>query len=159
MIVHTRASARAPLSPLPTKRVQGNSTLTATPHTIDDPQALAWLKAQADSPGTDIISICTGIFVCGAAGLLQNKTACGPRDFQGQLAGRFAAQDVTWVGHELRWARDGNFWSSGGVTNGNDAVAAYCRQSGRFAPALVEVCLSLTDVGDRPQRYEAGEVA
>lgn len=41
----------------------------------------------------------------------------------------------------------------GGVTNGNDLVAAYMRESGRFAPELVEFCLAMTDVGDRPQQY------
>ncbi|CAN8098978.1 unnamed protein product [Discula destructiva] len=124
-----------------------------------DPKALAWLKAHSETPGTDIISICTGMFICGAAGLLQGKKACGPRSMQGLLAERFAEQNVTWVGDELRWVRDGNFWSSGGVTNGNCVVAAYCRASGRFAPELVEVCLSMVDVGDRPQRYEAAKEA
>lgn len=42
---------------------------------------------------------------------------------------------------------------SGGVTNGNDLVAAYVRESGRFAPELAEFCLAFVDVGDRPHRY------
>ncbi|KAJ4394169.1 hypothetical protein N0V93_003386 [Gnomoniopsis smithogilvyi] len=118
-----------------------------------DPEALAWLKAHLDTAGTDILSICTGIFVCGAAGLLQGKKACGPRDLQGLLAEKFKAQDVQWIGCEVRWTRDGNFWSCGGVTNGNDLVSAYVRESGRFAPELVEFCLAFVDTGDRPQRY------
>lgn len=78
-----------------------------------DPKALAWLKAHLDTAGTDILSICTGIFVCGAAGLLQGKKACGPRNLQGMLAETFKSQDVTWVGEEMRWMQDGNFWSCG----------------------------------------------
>lgn len=78
-----------------------------------DPEALAWLKAQADNPGTDIISICTGIFICGEAGVLEGKTACGPREAQELLAKQFETQRVKWVGEEWRWAHDGNFWSSG----------------------------------------------
>lgn len=48
---------------------------------------------------------------------------------------------------------DGKLIFIGGVTNGNDLVAAYMRESGRFAPELVEFCLAMTDVGDRPQQY------
>lgn len=47
----------------------------------------------------------------------------------------------------------------GGVTNGNDLVAAYMRESGRFAPELVEACLGFVDVGDRPHRYAPRTVA
>lgn len=53
------------------------------------------------------------MFVCGAAGMLQGKKACGPRDLQGMLAEQFKAQEVQWVGSEVRWTRDGNFWSCG----------------------------------------------
>lgn len=41
----------------------------------------------------------------------------------------------------------------GGVTAGNDLVAAYCRESGRFHSELVELALSMAEVGDRPQLY------
>lgn len=43
---------------------------------------------------------------------------------------------------------------SGGVTNGNDLVAAYARHKTEFFPRpLVEVCLEMTDTGDRAQVY------
>lgn len=45
---------------------------------------LDWLRAQAECGGTDILSVCTGIFVCGHAGLLKGKTVCGPRGLQDQ---------------------------------------------------------------------------
>lgn len=46
----------------------------------------------------------------------------------------------------------------GGVTNGNDLVAAYARQKSQyFAGPLVELALILTDVGDRPQEYTTGK--
>lgn len=118
-----------------------------------DPAALAWLRTQFEN-GTDVLSICTGIFVCGAAGLLGagRKRACGPRFLQDTLRRRYGAVEE-WVGHSMRWTRDGHFWSSGGVTAGNDLVAAYCRQSGRFESDLVEVALAMAEVGDRPQMY------
>jgi transcriptional regulator GlxA family with amidase domain len=74
-------------------------------------EAIRWLAAQAAAPGTDILSICTGAFLCGEAGLLKGRKACGPRGLQGLLASKF--EGVEWVGEELRWVRDGNVWSSG----------------------------------------------
>ncbi|KAJ8125541.1 hypothetical protein O1611_g8099 [Lasiodiplodia mahajangana] len=57
-------------------------------------------------------------------------------------------------GHELRWVQDGNFWSSGGVTNGNDLVAAYARATPKYFPRpLVELVCEQLEVGDRPQQY------
>lgn len=47
----------------------------------------------------------------------------------------------------------------GGVTTGNDLVAAYARQSGRFPGPVAELALLLTETGDRPQKYETGKVA
>jgi putative intracellular protease/amidase len=73
--------------------------------------ATDWLAAHAARPETDILSICTGIYLCGAAGLLKGKKACGPRGLQDHLAKKF--EGVQWVGEELRWVRDGNLWSSG----------------------------------------------
>ncbi|KAL2165492.1 hypothetical protein VTH06DRAFT_792 [Thermothelomyces fergusii] len=120
-------------------------------------EATDWLAAHAARPGTDVLSVCTGVYLCGAAGLLRGRTAAGPRGLQRDLASRF--DGVRWVGHEMRWVRDGNLWTSGGVSNGNDLVAAYARTSGRIPRPVAEFGLVLTDVGDRPQRYSKGQVA
>lgn len=77
----------------------------------DKEEATDWLAAHAASKGTDILCVCTGIYLCGAAGLLKGKKACGPRGLQGDLERRF--EGVEWVGEEMRWVRDGAFWSSG----------------------------------------------
>ncbi|KAI1420618.1 class I glutamine amidotransferase-like protein [Xylaria sp. FL1777] len=115
--------------------------------------ATEWLSKQAATEGVDILSVCTGIFLCGVAGLLKGKNVCGPRALQGALKER-GFGPASMKGHELRWIQDGNFWSSGGVTNGNDLVAAYCRASPKyFPPALVEFICEQLDVGDRPQEY------
>ncbi len=45
----------------------------------------------------------------------------------------------------------------GGVTNGNDLVAAYAKQSRHFPRAIAELGAELTDVGDRPQSYQVGQ--
>lgn len=79
---------------------------------------LAFLRAHADATGadgktkrTDILSVCTGILLCGAAGLLDGRTCTGPRGLQGQLKRLFPK--AMFVGDKLRWVRDGNFWSCG----------------------------------------------
>lgn len=74
-------------------------------------EATDWLAAHAAQPGTDILSICTGIYLCGAAGLLKGRKACGPRGLQGDLAKKF--EGVEWVGDKMRWVKDRNIWSSG----------------------------------------------
>lgn len=44
----------------------------------------------------------------------------------------------------------------GGVTNGNDLMAAYARSGKHWAKPLAETGLMLTDVGDRGQIYREG---
>ena len=45
----------------------------------------------------------------------------------------------------------------GGVTTGNDLVMAYTRHSPKFPSPVVELGITLTEVADRPQRYETGK--
>ena len=83
-----------------------------------DKGPLSWLAGHAanninNESTTDILSVCSGIYLCGAAGILKGKKACGPRGLQGDLCKRFESQEVTWLGEKLRWVGDGNLWSSG----------------------------------------------
>ncbi|KAK0618446.1 class I glutamine amidotransferase-like protein [Bombardia bombarda] len=84
------------------------------PRTAWEAAVTDWVAGHAATEGTDILSVCSGIFVCGAAGILKGKKACGPRGLQSQLKKQF--EDVTWLGDELRWIQDGNIWSSGTVS-------------------------------------------
>ncbi|KAI0486055.1 class I glutamine amidotransferase-like protein [Xylaria cf. heliscus] len=116
--------------------------------------ALEWLRQQAATEGVDILSVCSGIVLCGAAGLLKGKSICGPRAMQDLIKSK-GYEPKSMRGHELRWIQDGHFWSSGGVTNGNDLVAAYCRATPKYFPrSLVELICEELDVGDRPQEYQ-----
>lgn len=81
------------------------------PSTVFAPEALDFLRKHAENVSTDILSICTGIYVCGQAGILAGKTACGPRGLQSDIAARFPG--VTLIGDTHRWVQDGNLWSSG----------------------------------------------
>lgn len=77
-----------------------------------DAEPLRWLREQAGCEGTDVLSVCSGVFVCGAAGLLKGgRKACGPRALQDVLKKKFGEADF--VGEELRWVQDGNLWSCG----------------------------------------------
>ncbi|KAI1804995.1 class I glutamine amidotransferase-like protein [Daldinia bambusicola] len=118
-----------------------------------EPGALDWLRRQGETPGVDILSVCTGIFVCGEAGLVKGKTVCGPRALQDMIRQRgFGEREL--VGDKYRWVQDGNFWSAGGVTNGNDLVAAYCRATPRYFPRpMTEVAIATMEVGDRGREY------
>ena len=73
--------------------------------------ALAWLRSQAEAPGVDVLCVCTGIYVCAAAGIANGRQASGPRGLQDDLRSKFP--EVRLVGDDHRWVRDGNFWSSG----------------------------------------------
>ncbi|KAK1755162.1 class I glutamine amidotransferase-like protein [Echria macrotheca] len=127
------------------------------PRSVYDEASLAWLRGHAVYEKVDVLSVCTGIYICGEAGLLKGKRVCGPRGLQKELKARF--EGATWAGKEMRWVQDGNFWSCGGVTNGNDLVSAYCRQSRFFSGPVAEFGLALTDTGDRGQRYDKGQTA
>lgn len=81
------------------------------PYTDFHEGALQWLKAQAETEGVDILSVCTGAFICASAGILEGKKASGPKPMQEVLQQRFP--EVKWVGGNQRWVQDGNIWSSG----------------------------------------------
>lgn len=85
------------------------------PAIVFDEKVRAYLKAHADWKGddgkmTDVLSICTGCFVAGQAGIFKGKKASGPRAAVPTLQKLFP--DTEWVNHK-RWVSDGNIWSSG----------------------------------------------
>ena len=67
-----------------------------------------FVKKHAEG-GTQILTVCTGIFVAGHAGILGGKKATGPRPLLGELKKKFP--EATWEDH--RWTRDGKLWTSG----------------------------------------------
>ncbi|KAK1966275.1 ThiJ/PfpI family protein [Colletotrichum sublineola] len=128
------------------------------PSTTDwDENVLGFLKDHAEQrETTDVLSVCTGVFLCGAAGVLEGRMVCGPRGLQDVLRKRFPGAEF--VGEKYRWFQDGNFWSCGGITNGNDLVAAYARSSKKHFPAAIAaIGCQMADVGDRSQLYEQGQ--
>jgi putative intracellular protease/amidase len=75
-------------------------------------EALEWLRLHGTAEGTDILSICTGIIVCGEAGLLSGKTITCPTGLGDWLKAKgYGAEQI--LDGKYRWYQDGNFWSSG----------------------------------------------
>lgn len=68
-----------------------------------------------------VVSVCSGTFVLGAAGLLGGKRVTTHWSRGTQLADRFP--DVA-VDTDPIWTRDGNVWTSAGVTAGIDLALA-----------------------------------
>lgn len=70
-----------------------------------------WLRGHGERQETDVLCVCTGIFLVGDAGLLKGRTVCGPRGLQKRIKERY--EGVKTVGDRYRWARDENLWTSG----------------------------------------------
>jgi transcriptional regulator GlxA family with amidase domain len=86
----------------------------------EDEVLLRWLTARAPS-ARRVASVCTGAFLLGAAGLLDGKRAVTHWADCEHLARRFPR---TRVDMNAIFIRDGNLWSSAGVTAGIDLALA-----------------------------------
>lgn len=67
------------------------------------------------------ITVCGGVEVPLRAGILQGKTATGPREMLPML--RQMSPATGWV--EKRWVRDGKLWTSGALLNGMDLMRGF----------------------------------
>jgi len=86
---------------------------------VDNPALMGFLSEQAQHC-TAILSVCTGTFLLHRAGLLSGKKATTHWSSLGRLR---ALGDVTVV--EERIVRDGNIWTSAGVSAGMDLMLAF----------------------------------
>ena len=59
--------------------------------------------------GTDVLTVCTGVYVAGPTGILKGKRATGPRELVPELKRKFP--EALW--EDKRWVSDGNLWNSG----------------------------------------------
>jgi transcriptional regulator GlxA family with amidase domain len=95
---------------------------------------VGWLRERA--PGTrQVISVCTGAFLLGEAGLLAGRTVTTHWAYCEALARRFP--DVNVLAEPI-WMRDGNLVTSAGVTCGIDLALALVEEDlGREAALAV----------------------
>ena len=82
---------------------------------MDDEQALAWVKRQAEG-ARYVFSVCTGALICGAAGLLHGRRVTAHWN-SFDLLPFFGAVPV-----DERVVADGNWVSAAGVTAGIDGA-------------------------------------
>ncbi|KAL2064997.1 hypothetical protein VTL71DRAFT_4137 [Oculimacula yallundae] len=126
----------------------------ADPSTVFGEEALEFLRAHAtwrseDGEGIDILSVCTAAYLLGQSGILDGKVASGPRALVPALRKKFPG--TNWDDSK-RWVKDGHIWTSGGITNGQEMVAAYIRE--KFPGPAAEAALEMAGVGDKGIDYE-----
>jgi transcriptional regulator GlxA family with amidase domain len=85
-----------------------------------DEELLAWIRAAAPR-ARRVASVCTGAFVLAAAGLLDGRRATTHWASAARLAERFPRVEVD---PEPIYLRDGQVWTSAGVTAGMDLALA-----------------------------------
>ena len=83
-----------------------------------DPQILDFVRAH--SARAPVLSVCTGALILAGAGLLDGRTATTHFASLERLAGDEAIRVV-----EQRYVRDGDIWTSAGISAGMDMTLAY----------------------------------
>lgn len=91
----------------------------ATRQEVNNERLVGWL-AERGERCQHVLSVCTGSFLLQAAGLLQGRTATTHWLAREAFA---ALPDVTLT--TARWHRDGNVWTSAGVSAGMDLLLAF----------------------------------
>lgn len=130
-----------------------------------------YLQMQAASTSTDILCVCTGMFpLARIPGFLDGRKLTGPRPLV-DMKLRKLAPKALWD-DSVRWAVDrgvevnakgqsektkAELWSSGGITVGNDMVAAYLRE--KMSPELADLVCTMAEVGDRTREYDESKGA
>lgn len=142
-----------------------------------------FISSHATCGTSDIITICTGIFPACYSGICDDKTVTAPRGFGSQLTKKFPKvkkfEDLRWTKDVLtssttstsmsatiskqseiennKELRPAELWTSAGITNGHDCIAAYIRT--HFDRELGDVVVRMADIGERSQKYDIGSVA
>jgi transcriptional regulator GlxA family with amidase domain len=110
--------------------VAGGSPLLPMPD--GHARVAAWLRRHHAGIAT-IVSICTGAFVLGEAGLLDGRRVTTHWLRLADLRARFPAADVV---DEGIFVRDGGLWTSAGITAGIDLTLALVEEDHGHAVAM-----------------------
>lgn len=117
-VANVRALGRAALRLPDMAFVAGGSPLEPLP--APEARLSRWLRRHGARIPT-LVSICTGAFSLGEAGLLDGHRVTTHWQFLAELRSRFPAADVVDEGIFLR---DGRLWTSAGITAGIDLALA-----------------------------------
>jgi transcriptional regulator GlxA family with amidase domain len=103
-----------------TLMVAGGLGVDRTVEAIEDPSLIGWVK-DAATRSRRITSVCSGAFLLAAAGVLDGRRATTHWAACSALAENFPAVEVD---PKPIFVRDGNVWTSAGVTAGIDLALA-----------------------------------
>ncbi len=101
-----------------TMLVPGGFTVRTTPSPHDE--LIAWMQVAGASVDR-LMTVCTGAFLAASAGLLSNSNVATHWAYSDELATAFPGLQVD---RDAIWIRDGDVWSSAGVTAGMDLALA-----------------------------------
>ncbi|HWI72616.1 MAG TPA: helix-turn-helix domain-containing protein, partial [Baekduia sp.] len=124
---------------------------------VDDDPAVAWLRRAAPR-ARRVTSVCTGAFVLARAGLLDGRRATTHWAWCSALTRSFSAVDVD---PDPIYVRDGDVWTSAGVTAGMDLALALVEED-HGADVALEVARWLVVFLKRPggqAQFSAGLAA
>jgi transcriptional regulator GlxA family with amidase domain len=102
------------------------------PKPTEQASLVAWLRRHRARIPT-LASVCTGAFVLGAAGALDGRRATTHWQFLGELRARYPAARVV---DEGIYVKDGNVWTSAGITSGIDMTLALVEEDHGHAVAM-----------------------
>jgi transcriptional regulator GlxA family with amidase domain len=117
---------------------------------VRDAALSAWLRDRA-LDARRLGAVCVGSFLLAEAGLLNGRRATTHWKFGRELAARYPAVRVE---HEPLWVKDGNIYTSAGVSAGIDLALAWVEEDCGGAPAheaARELVLFLRRPGGQPQ--------
>ncbi|KAJ6027150.1 DJ-1 domain InhA-type [Penicillium canescens] len=101
--------------------------------------------------GASILGICTGTFIIGYSGITKGRYVTAPRLLVPEMRKLFPEASLWDDG--VRLARDGNLWTSGGITNGHDLVVEYLREN--YPAPLVNAIIVQADITPRLVHYSS----
>lgn len=117
---------------------------------VRDAALSAWLKKMA-SEVRRLGAVCVGSFLLAEAGLLNGRRATTHWKFGRELASRYPAVRVE---HEPLWVKDGNIYTSAGISAGIDLALAWVEEdcgASLAHEAARELVLFLRRPGGQPQ--------
>jgi transcriptional regulator GlxA family with amidase domain len=117
---------------------------------VRDPALSAWLRKRAGEVRR-LGAVCVGAFLLAEAGLLHGRRATAHWKFGRELAARHPGVRVE---HDPLWVKDGNIYTSAGISAGIDLALAWVEEdcgAGLAHEAARELVLFLRRPGGQPQ--------
>ena len=129
-LVHTVAEKPDPLTLVFNQKIVPDFTFENAPaadvllvpgggytQAMDNPRLIAWIQSKANDV-SHVMSVCTGAFILGKAGLLSGQTATAT---YGMVDDLLAFSNVKVV-HDQRFVDNGKIMTTGGLTSGIDGA-------------------------------------